>query len=254
MSTTIAPPDPDDRIEELLDQLIPRPGPPWRRFALGITLTATVVAAGLSWSTGLVAPNPTARISYGGSQPLTYVAERNAVAVSLHMPNRSRRDIRLTGITLDAPGVRLVEVGATLDPVASASEEDCTTQGGRTECVSQATLVDPADYGPWPRSVSSLPFTVPAGQDLRLHLLVDPTSCQGPDMLPWGQIDATFDFGDGAFPGWSRTIRLQNPLAATDNDLTLADGTGNQVYPPTDGRADDGLGLLAAACRLMQDS
>ena len=213
-----------------------------------------MVAAGLSWSMGLVAPNPTARISYSGGQQLTYVAERNAVAVSLHLPNRSRRDIRLTGITLDAPGVRLIEAGATLDPVTPAGEEDCTTQGGRTDCVSQAIPVDPDDYGPWPRSVSGLPFTVPAGRDLRLHLLVDPTSCQGPDALPWGQIDATFDFGDGGFPGWSRTIRLQNPLAATDNDLTLSDGSGNQVYPPIDGTPDDGAGLLAAACRLVTDN
>lgn len=254
MSTTISPPtDPDDRIEELLDQLVPRPGPPWRRFALAIGLTALVVAGGLSWTMGVIAPNPTATISYGGGSQPTYVAERNAIAVSVYVPNRSRRAVRLTELTLrDAPGVRLVDVGARLQPVPDPSEQDCTTSGGVTNCVSTAEAVV-EDFGPWPSNTQPLPITVPAGRDIDLFLLLDPTSCQGPDEFPWGHVDATFDFGDGGFPGWSRTIRVEDALAETDQDLRLSDGEHNQVHPPIDGRADDGLGFLAAACRLVDD-
>ncbi len=251
----ISPPtDPDDRIDELVDQLVPRPGPPWRRFAAGLALTALVVAGGLSWRQGLITPNPTAGVSYSGGRQPTYVAERNAIAVRVYMPNQSFRNVRLTALTLsDAPGVQVVDVAARLQREPDPSEEDCTTTGGVTTCA--ATVADtPDEFGPWPSNVQSLPITVPAGRDVDLYLLLDPTSCQGPDELPWGNLDATFDFGDGAFPGWSHTIRVQDALLETDQDAQLSDGTGNQVYPPIDGRADDGLGWLAAACRLVQDS
>lgn len=255
MSTTISPPtDPDDRIEELLDQLVPRPGPPWRRFALAVGLTVLVVAGGLSWTLGVIAPNPTGTISYGGGSQPTYVADRNAIAVSVYLPNHSKRTVRLTELTLrDAPGVRLVDVGARLQRVPAPGEQHCTSSGGVTTCAATEAAL-PEDFGPWPSSIQSLPITVPAGRDVDLFLLLDPTSCQGPDELPWGHLDATFDFGDGAFPGWSRTIRVEDALAETDQDLRLSDGEGTQVYPPPDGRPDDGAGWLAAACRLVTDN
>lgn len=255
MSTTFSPPtDPDDRIEELLDQLVPRPGPPWRRFALAIGLTALVVAGGLSWTLGVISPNPTATISYGGGSQPTYVADRNAIAVSVYIPNRSKRTVRLTELTLrDAPGVQLVAVGARLQRVYEPGEQDCTSNGGVTTCTAtEAAVAD--DFGPWPSNIQALPITVPAGRDVDLFLLLDPTSCQGPDDLPWGHLDATFDFGDGGFPGWSRTIPVQDALAETAQDLRLSDGQGTQVYPPIDGRPNDGAGWLAAACRLIQDN
>jgi hypothetical protein len=212
------------------------------------------VAGGLSWTLGLIAPNPTATISYsGGSQP-TYVADRNAIAVSVYLPNRSRRAVRLTELTLrDAPGVRLVDVGSRLQREPDPGEQHCTSSGGGTTCASTAVAVA-EDFGPWPSNLQPLPITVPAGRDVDLFLLLDPTSCQGPDDLPWGHLDATFDFGDGGFPGWSRTIRVEDALAETAQDLRLSDGQGTQVYPPTDGRPDNGTGWLAAACRLIQDN
>jgi len=254
MSTIISPPaDPDDRIEELLDQLVPRPGPPWRRFVVAIGLTALVVAGGLSWTMGVIAPNPTATVSYSGGRQAAYVAERNAIAVSVYVPNRSRRAVRLTELTLrDAPGVRVVDVGARLRPQPDPDEQDCTTTGGVTSCTaSEAAVAE--DFAPWPSSVQALPITVPAGRDVDLFILLDPTSCQGPDEFPWGHVDATFDFGEGRFPGWSRTIRVQDALAENPQDLNLLDGEGLPAYPAIDGRADDGLGWLAAACRLVDD-
>lgn len=256
MSTTFSPPtDPDDRIEELLDQLVPRPGPPWRRFALAIGLTALVVAGALSWTQGLITPNPTSGISYSGGRQPTYVADRNAIAVSVYVPNRSHRAVRLTELALrDAPGVRVVDVRARLQRVPEPGEEDCTTNGGVTNCVSAAIPASADEVGPWPSNIQPLPITVPAGRDVDLFLLLDPTSCQGPDELPWGHLDATFDFGDGGFPGWSHTVRVEDALAENDQDLRLSDGEGTQVYPPIGGRPDDGAGWLAAACRLVQDN
>lgn len=258
MSTAISPPsDPDDRIDELLDQLVPRPDPPWRRFAVAFGLTVVVAAGALSWRLGVISPNPTATIDYGGASRPTYVAERNAIAVSVYLPNQSERTVRLTGVALqDAPGVRLVDVGARLEPEIPADEQDCTTEGGVTNCVSAAVPVAEGQYGPWPSDLSALPLAVPAGRSMWIHLLLDPTSCQGPaaDELPWGRVDATFDFGDGSFPGWSHTIRVRDALVEQEQERTLHDGTGNQVHPPIDGRPDEGLGLLGAACRLIEES
>lgn len=257
MSTTISSPtDPAHRIDELVDQLVPRPGPPWRRFAAGLCLTALVVAGGLSWRQGLITPNPTSGISYSGGRQPTYSADRNAIAVSVYVPNHSIRSVRLTALTLrDAPGVQVVDVGARLQDEPDPSEENCITTGGTTSCAAAAVAVTPDEIGPWPSNVQPLPVTVPAGRSVDLYLLLDPTSCQGPDPdeLPWGDVDATFDFGDGAFPGWSHTIRVEDALLETVQDARLSDDTGVQVYPPIDGRADDGAGWLAAACRLVQD-
>ncbi len=250
-----SPTDPDDRIEDLLDQLVPRSGPPWRRFTLALGLTALVVAGGLAWTLGLVAPNPTSGIGYSGGRQPEYVAERNAIAVSVYVPNASHRTVRLTALTLrDAAGVRVVDVGARLQREPDPSEQECTTSGPVTTCVGEATPATADELGPWPAGLQPLPITVPAGRKVDLFLLLDPTSCQGPDELPWGHLDATFDFGDGAFPGWSRTIRVGDPLAETEQDLRLSDDHGNQVYPRIDGRPDDGAGWLAAACRLVTDN
>ncbi|MEZ5407311.1 MAG: hypothetical protein R2761_04750 [Acidimicrobiales bacterium] len=256
MSTTFSSPtDPADRIEALLDQLVPRPGPPWRRFAIAFGLTVAVVLGALSWTMGVIAPNPTGTVSYSGGSEPTYVAERNAIAVTVYLPNQSKRTVRLTGVTLaDAPGIRLVDVGARLEPEFPADNQECTTEGAVTSCVGPAVPVEDGQFGPWPTDLSALPLTVPRGATVWLHLLLDPTSCQGPHEFPWGHVDATFDFGDGGFPGWSRTIRVQDALAETDQDLRLSDGEGSQVYPPIDGRGGDGAGWLAAACRLIQDS
>ncbi len=207
MSTAISPPsDPNERIDALVDQLVPRPGPPWRRFAAGLCLTALVVAGGLSWRQGLITPNPTSGISYSGGRQPTYVADRNAIAVSVYVPNHSNRSVRLTALALrDARGARLVDVGARLQHQPDPSEENCTTTGGVTTCTAAAVAASPDEFGPWPSDVQPLPITVPAGRSVDLYLLLDPTSCQGPDLdeLPWGEIDATFDFGDG---GLSRLV------------------------------------------------
>lgn len=252
-TTTSTPTDPDDRIEELLDQLVPRPGPPWRRFAIGLGLTALVVAGTLSWTMGVVVPNPTATIDYGGSGQPTFVPERNAIAVRVYMPNRSKRTVRLTAVGVEAPGVRVIDVGAELEPEVAATEQSCTTEGGVTNCVSAATAVEAESLGPWPADLSPLPVTVPAGRTVWIHLLLDPTSCEGPRDLPWGEVDATVDFGPGGFPGWSHTIRIQDALAEDPQDLTLLDGEGRQAYAVDEGQPYDDLGFLAAACALVDD-
>ena len=255
MSTTISPStDAEEQIEALLDQLVPRPGPPWRRFALALGLTVLVVLGALSWTLGVIVPNPTGTISYGGGNQPAYVAGRNAIAVSVYIPNRSKRTVRLTSVALhDAPGVRVVDVGAKVEPVIPADQQECVTEGAVTSCTGTVVHVEDGQFGPWPVDLTDLPLTVPTGRNFWVHLLLDPTSCQGPERLPWGEIDATFDFGDGGFPGWSRAIRVDYALAETDQDLRLTDGEGTQVYPPIDGRPDDGAGWLAAACRLVQD-
>ena len=282
MSSTIDSPTETERVDALLDQLMPRQGPAWRRFVVGVALTAVVVALGVAWFQGRLVPRPAANGSYGGGGgTFTLVpqqgagADGDALAVSLYMPNLSQRDLRLTRAALDAPGLEILDVGAVVEPPFDYDRATCTSSAGVTQCVAEGPALDDANcttddgvtvcgYGPddtipglvssaWPDNRAALPVTVPAGGSVRLHFLVRPTQCSGPAAYPWGLLDATFDFGPGAWPPWSNTVRGQEVLASGAADLRIQSADGSLVYPPAVGPGQPpDRGFLAAACELTR--
>ncbi len=239
-----------ERMERLVDQLVPPQGPPWRRFVVGVSLTALVLASGLAWALGYVFPRHAAWGDYAGTSTLRYVPQRHAFAASIYVHNFSWRDLRLAAVTLDASGVRLLDAGIRLRPDRQAGHPGstattCDLAGADPNCPEDSRrLWVSGDTG-----LLHLPATIPAGADLDLEILISPSTCTGPTALPWGRIFARFDFGAGAFPFWSHTERIHSPLLDTGGlqDIQEADGTSAASDPAF---AHDSP--LAAACRLMQ--
>ncbi len=200
-----------DELGDQLDQLIPPPMPAGRKLAVGTGLV--LLAAGLTYlnAGGYLWPRPTAGTSYSSGQILEIDAERGMTVARVMLPNNSQRAIRITDVTLDAPGAALVEVRVLVEPAPE------TRGDGDDTGTAIATPVDGSELD----SASALPVTIPAGATAFLALWFDPLDCSTPPEedrwsgadATWGVADARLDFGAGSFPPLSRWLRLdQDPI------------------------------------------
>ncbi|MCP4965576.1 MAG: hypothetical protein GY926_10095 [bacterium] len=194
----------EEDIERQLDQLIPPPlSRPSKLLVGSLLLLLAGVIAYLNLG-GYIVPQPFNGISFGSSSQMALDESRGLVSATVLIPNNSDRTLRVTSVTLDAPGAELVDV---------------------------QILREGEHVGRDPDS-GQLPVVLRPGDGARLVLWVRPLSCK--DVAPpWGVASATFDFGDGAFPPFASTIRIEDDPIWEEGDqpaVRIADeflqGTG----------------------------
>jgi hypothetical protein len=221
-------------LNRRLDQLIPASQPSFLRLLVSVAIVGMAVAFAALNLGGWFYPRPTALVSYSSGGPMWTDPDRELVAAQVHLPNRSRRDLRVTDIGFDAPGARLVAVDIYLPPPNDGDEIDgVATDSGDTAW-------------PWRRSIDervTLPVTVPSRRDAWLIVWFEPETCQDAHGT-WGVVEATLDFGQGAFPPISRTLALADDPVFDTFDDTATVVAGDDVVS-----AD---GPLAAACEAIR--
>ena len=246
VSATLALTAEEQDLEQQLDQLIPPPLGHGKRFLWGAAVVALALVASVLNATGRIYPRPT----YGGSSSSGYWLEVNRseqwVTAKVVMPNDGARSVRITEIGLDAPGATLVGSGVIVDPV----DED-VVQGVFDEGVVEETV--PADmYSPEP--VSILPVTIKPGETAILVLRFRPDDCATvvDPVGAWGIAEVKLDFGDGAFPPLSNTVRVdQDPIMYDGEPLTFLEPDGEIINILPDGTAVD-VGVLTGACEALR--
>lgn len=221
-------------LDQRLDQLIPASQPSFRRLLVSVAIIGAAAALTALNVGGWFYPRPTALGSYSSGGPLWTDPDRDLVAGQVLLPNWSRRDLRVTDIGFDAPGARLVAVDIYLPPPDDSDGID-------------GVATDSGDGAwPWRRSIDervTLPVTVPAGRDAWLIVWFEPETCEDARGT-WGVVEATLDFGQGAFPPISRTLALtDDPLFDTFDD-TATVIAGDDVVSAE--------GPLAAACEAIR--
>ena len=98
----VLPATPDHAIEdELIDQLVPPLGPPWRRWSAWLVFLAVVVGATWAFTSGTVTPRlvGTGIWSWGGDDP---------VQIGVRLANGSRVAIEVVDGPAPRPGLRLL--------------------------------------------------------------------------------------------------------------------------------------------------
>lgn len=267
MSTTISPPHPDsspnDAVEAQLDELMPKPASRLTRWLIGMSLVIATLGFGVLVLLGMIVPSPTSDGSWSSGKVLDMAEDGSMATVRVGIPNWSQRDVRLTDITLPHDDVVLLDVVGRFDP---PPEWDCSTTGWSADCV--GTSASSGDNGP--PSMSPLPMDLPSDGWLDLHITFAPADCSEPDALgdptglpesidiadwknvqvrinvidvddlddirTWGEVEARFDFGDGAFPPFSSTALLDDrlsdgqfpPFGSTESFIELiGDAEGN---------------------------
>lgn len=178
-----------------LDVLVPPPMSIRRRLTVGAIVVAVATAIAVGHLGGWFVPRPVDGASFGSDSALRVDRERGLVAAHVLLPNVSRRTVRVTDVSLDAPGVRLVAVEATRPTDRTLARAD--GDGG----VSTGLGTDTAPSRP-------LPVRIPPGEQVDLILWLRPETC-GRVSAPWGVASATVDFGEGAVPPVSRTVVLR---------------------------------------------
>lgn len=216
-------------LHDRLDLLIPPSAPSWRRVLLGGALVAAAVGFTALNIGGWVYPRPIDGGSFSSDAVLVADRDRGLVAAQVLFPNYRQRDVRVTSVTLDGPGARLVDVGLLVEPeIADSDAVDAAVDQGTEQ---QAEAIESR---PWPldrNDGTPLPATIPANRMARLVLWFEPTDCSGdgvpPDLdaaQPWGIAEVTVDFGSGALPPVSRSIRVrQDPIGENLDAAVLTD-------------------------------
>ena len=93
---------------------------------------------------------------------------------------------------------------------------------------------------------------VPPDRTATIVVWFRPTECVDPPG-PWGTVDATIDFGVGAFPPFSNTISLsQDPIVSVDPDATSVNGGDVMMLRNVDGSFVEVSGPLAGACEVLR--
>jgi hypothetical protein len=236
-----SPPPPDLGVEQqelLLDELLPRPGSPRKRLALASALLAGLLAIGLLWVEGYLFPRPTASGSLDGTSRFAVDHDRGMIVARSHIPNRSNRSVRLTGVELGGEGIQQVDSLAALSPDPEPADEACSpeAEAEADSCSRSGIPVSP------PSDASQLPIMVPAGRSVYVYIWLDPVSCRGLDELPWGHLRATFDFGPGSIPPFAETIILDDEVGPSDDQPAVLD------EEPADASASS---FLASACAAL---
>lgn len=230
--------DTSSSIDERLDELIPRPAPMWRRTVGGGLLIAIVAAVSLLWSLGYLVPKPLRNGSFGGSFALEIHEPGQTAMIRRSLPNFGNRSVRLTDLTLDAPGAELVATTARVEPTPVPERCVTTTSGSMTSTVCESETID-FSPGIAPRDAQALPIVIGPDEWLEYYLWIQPTDCAGDTHIsyPWGTITATFDFGDGAFPPVSRSYELPSAVADQPGIVPIR-GIGPAISDPDDNVLD----------------
>jgi hypothetical protein len=231
--------DNNDNAETQLDALIPRSGPSWLRLLSSAAIVAAGVGLAFLLATGRVYPRPTTSGTWSSGFPLVADRDQGLVMATVTLPNWSGRDVRVTAVEFDAPGTRLVEARAEIQPPSSVADEAVTDEAVTVTDDTPADLLGEATN----RSVP-LPVVVPAGGTATLRIWFEPLDC-GPVDSPWGVAEVNLDFGEGAFPPFSRTLRL-------DDDPVHDEGNGWQTVALVGNRSIEGDGPLSASCEALR--
>jgi len=206
-----------------LDELIPPPMRPWQKLLIALVL----IGLGIGWMVlyigGWVVPrNPSD--GYYGAQFHVADREEGLLGLRLTVPNHGRRDLRLTDVEFDAPGVEVVRVEVIdiprPDPVAEPVQ-DGTPRAVQPVDLDAYYATEPAV--PFP---VDLPATDTSDRDEDAHVIIwlRPTSCVDPS-VPWGKVSITLDFGEGAFPPLSKTYRGEWEAWSPGELMTVYDGS-----------------------------
>lgn len=227
-------------LADRLDQLIPPAAGPFKTLAVSATLISAAIATAILIGGGYVYPRPTTGTSFSSHFHLEIDEARAAVSAEVMMPNNSNRAVRITDIGFDGPGADLIDVGVIVEtPIDTEASESGD----------EATATVPMS----PRSevAMPLPVTVPAGSTAFIVVWFRPTACVD-QPGPWGIVDTTVDFGDGAFPPFSNSVSLaQDPVAVVDPDATAENG-GEMTTIFADGDFLTVSGPLAGACEVLR--
>lgn len=230
----------EDLVEELLDQLIPPTAKLHKRFLWGVSIVVVAIVVSFLLLSGRVYPNPTQGTSWSSGGPIAVDADEGTITVTVDVPNNSSRPVRITNVAFDGPGVTLVGSGVVLEPPLSAS--------------SGTEIVVNADRNDWlGEPSSSLPVTIEPGGWANLFLRVRPEDCTAivEPAGDWGVASVTMDFGDGAFPPTSRTIRLESdPVVDDGESVTFVEFVGPDGFEPNFFEAD--AGVVATACEALR--
>lgn len=206
----------EQEIERQLDVLIPPALSRAGKLLVGsllLVLAATIAYLILG---GYLFPNPFAGSSFGSSPQMTLDENRGLVSATVLIPNNSDRAVRVTAVALDAPGAELVDAQI-LDEVGQVG-------------------LDVED--------GYLPVLLEPGARTRLVLWWRPLSCEDV-VAPWGVAVATFDFGDGAFPPFSSTIRIEK-------DPIWEEDEGSRASVRISDEFREGTGPLSLACEVLR--
>jgi len=214
----------NDAVEAQLDALMPKPASRLTRWLVGVTLFVATIGFSYLIAEGMIVPRPTSNGSWGGSQAVTVADDGSTATAEISIPNWSGRDVRVTDIILPHEDVVLVDVVARFDPPDEYSEGDCEhdTASGITVCSVETERTDPTFDEP----MFALPLDLPSGGGrLILEVTFAPSDCSDPEALAtvpalagdeglptWDNVEARFDFGDGAFPPFSSTALLDETL------------------------------------------
>ncbi len=235
-----APPSADAELEDRLDQLIPPSMPSVGRLAVSAGIVALAIAITVLNIGGWFYPRPTALGSYSSGGSMWADPDRGLVAGEVMLPNWSERDLRITEVTLDAPGARLADVRVYLEPEAIELVDGDAVDG-------ETATDEVSSTEPWPgrlvEEAVGLPVTVPADRTAWLVLWFEPERCDD-QPGPWGVAEVTLDFGAGAFPPFARTVRL--------DDDPIVDSFDRQASVLVDGELVLADGPLAAACEALR--
>ena len=201
--------------EQPLDALIPAPIGPWRKLAVSVLLIALAVDATIANHSGIFYPRPFAGTSFNTGGVMVLDTERDAVGAFVGIPNVSSRDLRITNVTLDAPGAELVDVVYVSERRGAA-------------------------YQPLP---AALPVETELSADQGIWVFFRPTTCDDPTES-WGFAEVTFDFGEGSFPPLPVTHRVEDEVWS-DSGGTTSIEVGNGTFV-------DGDGPLSLACEVLR--
>jgi hypothetical protein len=233
MTPTVSAVTHDRQLSEQLDQLIPPPLPRAKKLLVGAVVLALAASVTVLNIGGYLVPAPFKGASFGSTSYLEVDAARGLVAARVMIPNYSERTVRVTAVTLEAPGAELVDA----EVVIEADDAGLTGADGS---FAAEVETDPSYLGSHDRL--ALPASIGAGQRAFLVLWFRPVSCLDAG-VPWGIAEATVDFGEGAFPPFSNTVRIDEDPIWEDGEPVQA-LIGNEFI--------SGTGPLALACEALQ--
>ncbi len=248
MSATLAMSEEEQDLEQQLDQLIPPPLGQGKKFLWGAAVVGLAVVVTVLNATGRIYPRPT----YGGSSssgyPLVVDQTEQWVTAKVVMPNYSKRSVRITEISLDAPSATLVASGVIVEPAVNTTAEssfDAATTEESSPADPDLLVEEPAN---------PLPIVIEAGETAILILRFRPDDCDNvvDPAGAWGVAEVKVDFGNGAFPPFSNLVRVdQDPIMYDGEPLTLIKPDGEIINIRPDGTPTD-VGVLTGACGALR--
>ena len=203
-------PSPKTEFEGQLDQLVPRPWSPKARSLCSAALLGLVIAGSLAWWMGALYPNPQGQSSGSNSGVRLEVAELDGQQVlfaRMSASNLSESELRLAKIELVSSNLELLKAEAEV-----ASADDCVTVGTTQACEGSPRRI----LRGTPEGVTTaLPATSPAHDSLQVYVWMSVDAC--PIV---GQIELTYDFGEGALRWWSRAV--VHPITVMDDHKVMS--------------------------------